>query len=528
MNLSRVNAVVNGNIDSVMARRGTVSRQTDKAVSSLKQRMQLLSAIGSAEAVSVWDREVYMPKGAIDGKANALGLTSEHAHKIFTNSAVDRALKVVEESGDIPYLSLAEEVMIEQVRENYDDSRKLPASFVREQVEVVTKAQQAWQEAKKKNDFSIFAPHLKKVVELAKREAAYKKPELSPYDVMLDDHEKGLTAGQLNQIFTPLRDSTVTLLREIQAKGIQRPDNVIGKRYVKPTQLRVAKDLLKVIGYDFKTGRLDESAHPFTIPIGPGDVRITTRILSQNPFSNIGSAVHEGGHGIHFQQINQKLREVSLADSPSLGIAESQSRFYENLIGRNRQFWGFYYPKLQKAFPSQLRDVPFDDFYLDMNYVKPGLVRTESDELTYNLHIILRFEIEQALIKGELQVDDLPEVWNQKMEEYLGVRPNTDSEGVLQDVHWSHGSFGYFPTYTLGNLISPQIHAAAEKDLGNLDRLKRKGEIAPITEWLGQKVHWYGEILKPAEVVQASTGEYLNPEYSSSYMRSKFAEIYGL
>ncbi len=525
---ARVNSVLTGNIDSIRERRGKVNKPVDKAVSFLKERGELLSALACPRRLSSWDREVNMPPGAISGRGWANGIVSQHCHELAIDKRVGKNLKTVEESGEIGNLSLAEQRNIETVRKDYNKSTKLPSSFVREQSEVLTKAQRAWEEAKTKNNFSIFAPHLKKVVELARKEAAFIKADGIPYDVLLDNYEPGMTSSQLEGIFSPLRDETIQLLRTIQGKGIKTPNGIIGKNYSISKQLKVAHDLLKIIGYDFNIGRLDVSAHPFTISIGPGDIRVTTRTLKDDPFSNIGSAVHEGGHGIHFQQVNKELIHEGLWTSPSLGIAESQSRFFENLIGKSKPFWEFYYPKLQKAFPSQLRDISLDDFYLAMNFVEPSLIRTEADELTYNLHIIMRFEIEKALMKGDIQVDDLPGIWTEKMGEYVGVKPEKVREGVLQDVHWSHGSFGYFPTYTLGNLIAPQLYATVQKELGDLDELKRKGDIIPIREWLGKKIHWYGDMLTPNEIVEGVTGEPLNPKYSANYMKAKFGSMYNL
>lgn len=527
---ARVSSVLNGNIDSIRQRKGKVNKPVQRAIGFLKDRTNLLSALGGPQSLAGWDEEVYMPKGAVNGRAWAMGIAAQHGHDLFTDNKVGTNLKKVEESGQLENLSLAEQRFIELLRRGYDKSTKLPSSFVREQSEVLTKAQQAWKEAKGKNDFSIFAPHLKKVVELARKAVAYLNPTSSnPYDVLLDNYELGMTSAKLESIFGPLRDQTVQLLRAIQEKGVQRPSGIIGINYPKQKQFKVAHDLLRVIGYDFNRGRLDLSAHPFTIEIGgPHDVRVTTRILQDNPFSNIGSAMHEGGHGIHGQQISGELVQESLSGSPSLGISESQSRFFENLVGKNRAFWEFYYPKLQKAFPTQLKDVSLDDFYLAMNYVEPSLIRVEADELTYNLHIIVRWELEKALMEGNLSVDDAPTAWEEKMEEYVGVRPNNVRDGILQDVHWSQGYFGYFPTYSIGNLIAPQLQHAAQKELGDLDELLRNGDITPIREWLGKHVHWYGDMLTPDEVVKGVTGESLNPDYSANYMRAKFSSIYNL
>lgn len=520
--------MLNGNIEALRQRRGKVNKQVDKAIQFLKDRMQLLNALGCPKSLAWWDREVYMPQGAVDGRGWAMGISSQHGHDLFTDKQMGKNLKIVEESGKLESLSLAEQRFTELTRREYDKSTKLPSSFVREQSEVLTKAQKAWEEGKKNNDFSIFAPHLRKVVELTRKEASLLDPKRDVYDVLLNNYEPGMTSAQLESIFEPLREETVQLLKAIQEKGVKRPDGIIGKNYSKSRQLKVAHDLLKVIGYDFNRGRLDVSAHPFTISVGPGDVRVTTRTLKDNPFSNIGSAMHEGGHGIHGQQISDELVKESLGGSPSLGISESQSRFFENLIGKNRAFWEFYYPKLQKAFPTQLRDVSLDDFYLAMNYVEPSLIRVEADELTYNLHIIMRFELEKALMKGDLSVDDAPLAWEDKMEEYVGVKPDNVSEGVLQDVHWSHGSFGYFPTYTLGNLIAPQLHDSAQNELGELDELLRKGDITPTREWLGKNVHWYGDMLTPTEILEGVTGQPLNPTFFANYMKEKFGSIYNL
>ncbi len=384
----------------------------------------------------------------------------------------------------------------------------------------------AWEEAKSKNDFSIFMPHLEKMVDYKRKFANFYGYEKHPYDALLNEYEMGMTVEKLDKVFASLRDEIVNILSKVRESKVSIDENILEGKFSIEKQKELEKYVLDLIGYDYKhRGRIDSSEHPFTTNFGNKDVRITNHYHENNFYSAMYSAIHEGGHAIYEQQINDDLEKYGLQSGVSMGIHESQSRFYENIIGKSKSFLKLVYPKVQEIF-EEFRSVPFKNFYKVFNIACPSLIRTEADELTYSLHVIIRYEIEKELIKGEIEVKDLKEIWNNKYEEYLGVRPQNDSEGILQDMHWSDGGFGYFPSYALGNIYGAQFLNSALKDMPNLYSEIEKGNLNDIKVWLKENIHQYGKLYEPAELLKKVTGEELDSKYFVEYLRNKFKDVY--
>lgn len=503
-------------------------RDLQPLVSYLREIQHLSSAI----ALLAWDQETYMPPGAGGARAEQLSALEGMAHERSVGPEMRRLLSkwVDLETGapkddgwDFPSGALLREVW-----RDYHKATKLPTDFVRRLGKETSIAHQVWVEAKKKSDFSRFAPHLKTIVALKKEEVDYLGYEASPYDALLDDYEPGMTVARIVPLFASLKKELVPLLEKIVHAPVQPQDDFLHRSYPPERQLAFGEEVLKAMGYHLSNGRQDLSAHPFTTSFHPTDVRITTRIDPHDLLSSLFSSIHEGGHALYEQQLNPDYFGTPLGDALSLGIHESQSRLWENGIGRSKPFWKHFYPLLQKTFPEALKGVDRETFYAAVNRVRPSLIRVEADELTYNLHIMVRFEIERALLEEDLSVEALPEIWNQKMAEYLGITPDSDANGVLQDVHWSGGAIGYFPTYTLGNLHAVQFLNQAQKELPDLTGSIEQGKLTPLRDWLGEKIHRWGRSYSSDELVRRVTGEPLNPNYFIAYLKEKFGALYRL
>ena len=503
-----------------------VPLQHEKKLAEFKSLLVDLHALGSLAGLAHWDLETYMPQKALEARANYLSTVARYSHEIFTSEKMEELLKYLSEEEVLKKLSPVDKKTVEETLRDFKKAKKLPSDFVKELSETTTKAHNIWQEARKTSDFSKFAPILEKIISLKRKEAELVGYEGSPYNALLDDYERGMTTEKLDKLFSDLKRELVPIIKKIQESNVQPPVDISKKSFSHEKQMEVSKELLRLIGFDFDAGRIDLTTHPFCAGIAPGDTRITTRIDEHDPFSAISTALHEGGHGLYDQGMDEKLANTSLMDGSSLGMHESQSRLMENIVGRGLAFWKFYFPKLKEKFKDELKDVSLEDWFKLINDVRPSLIRVESDEVTYNLHIILRYEIEKALIEGKLAVQDLPKVWNEKMKDYLGITPACDADGVLQDVHWSGGGIGYFATYTLGNLYSAQIFNTAKKEIPNLEEEIEKGNIKVLREWLREKIHKHGKMFTTEEIIKQVTGETLNPKYFIEYIRNKFSKIY--
>ena len=497
----------------------------------LTNRLLEIRRIQSAASVLSWDQETYMPAGGGAARAEQIATLEGLAHEKLVSQEVetlladwiDPATGQAAAGWDEPSRSLLRETW-----RDFSRAKKLPSAFVIRLSRECSLAQQAWVTAREESRFSKFLPSLRTIISLKREEADYLGYRNSPYDALLDTYEPGATIGQLAPLFTELRERLVVLLRKVQASGVAVDDTCLHQRFDQAKQIEFGRLVLVAMGYDFERGRLDLSAHPFTTSFHPTDVRVTTRVFEKDLPSCLFSCIHEGGHGLYDQGLDPRYYGSPLGESVSLGIHESQSRLWENCVGRSRAFWHCFYPILQQTFPQQLATVSLDLFYAAINRASPSLIRVEADELTYNLHIMLRVEIEQALIENRVQPDDLPELWNEKMQSYLGIVPEQDAEGVLQDVHWSMGAFGYFPTYTLGNLYAVQFFEQAKQELPQLEEHIAAGQLVPLRRWLEQKIHRWGRMFTPDHLARRVTGKGVSPEPFLRYLEGKYRELYQL
>ena len=498
-------------------------------VSILKERLAEITHLSSALSVLSWDQEVYMPEKGADLRAVSVSHLSTLIHNKFTSidddgllSELNKKLKEGKISGD-------EAVIVSETWRVFEREKKLPESYVREIAETCSKAQTVWVEARKKNDFALFLPWLSKIVELKRKEAELVGYADSPYDALIDAFEPGMTARESARILGELKDFLVPFIRKIKnAQKVKANPEILKGNFPIERQKEFNNLILREIGFDLSAGRLDESAHPFSSGAHPRDVRLTTRYKKEDVFYAIGSTIHEAGHGLYEQGLPIEHFGTPLCEAVSLGIHESQSRMWENLIGKSREFWMYFYPKLREFFPKPFGKISLDQFYKAINLVTPSLIRTESDEVTYNLHIIIRFEIELGLIDGSIDPKDLPKIWNKKMKEYLGVEVPNDAAGVLQDVHWSHGGIGYFPTYSFGNLYAAQFFSAMKRDIPDLSAKISTGDFASINDWLRKNIHVHGKTYKAGELVKRTTGKPLSSAAFKAYLEEKYGKIYGL
>ncbi len=496
----------------------------EQALNKFKELEQKIAHFHSILALVQWDMETGAPKQGIPYMSGAIGTLSTEVFRITTSNEMSECLYTLmkEEGWD-----LQTKASLREAKRAYEQSKKIPEKLYSEFVVLTSNAQSIWAEAKQNNNFSMYEPTLQRIIEINREFTKCYGYEEHPYDALLDRYEPGYTVSILDKLFVQLRDRTIPLLKRIQDSSNKPRADIFTQGFDKQKQKEFCIRLLPQLGFDLDAGVLGESSHPFATGISLKDVRITTRYID-DVRSSILSVVHETGHALYEQGIGEELEGTFLREGASMGIHESQSRFLENMVGRSWEFWIPLYPTLQQYFPNQLNEVSLDDFYRSLNIVEPSLIRTEADELTYNLHIMIRYELEKALISGELQAKDLPAIWNEKMNEYLGVVPSNDAEGVLQDIHWSFGGFGYFPSYTLGNLYSAQIYQVIQKQIPHFHELLTEGNLIPIREWLKIHIHQYGKIYTPGELIQKISGEDLNADYLIQYFERKFSKIYDL
>lgn len=505
-----------------------MSDQTKKALEELTKKVKQLGILNSCTALLGWDERTYMPRKGAAHRAEQQSLLAGMVHEQFTSPRVGDLLSEIENSGTLKDPISPDTVNIRELRRIYDKHVKIPKSLVEEISRTTTLSEQAWVDARKKSDFSAFAPWLGKMIDLKRQQAEAVGYEKEAYDALLDDYEPGGTAETIAKVFANLRRDLVPLVEAI-ANAPKRPDvSILERDYPVDRQAIFGKAASAAIGFDYNGGRLDITTHPFCTTIGVGDVRILTRY---NP-NHLGQAffgiLHESGHGLYEQGLDSNYYGLPMGDSVSLGIHESQSRMWENNVGRSRAFWEYFYPRARQVFWESLSDVKLDDFYFAINDVRPSCIRVEADEATYNLHILLRFEIEHAIFGKELKTEDIPGIWNEKFEKYLGIVPPNDAQGCLQDVHWGAGLLGYFPTYTLGNLYAAQFFAKAKQEIGNLEEQFARGRFEPLLDWLREKIHHHGQRYRASDLVKVVTGEPLSHKYLIEYLREKYTSLYGI
>jgi len=486
-----------------------------------------LEDLGHVNALLGWDQQTNMPSGGAEERGLQMAAVGRIMHEKFTSEEVGALIADLEdEIGDLN-AETDQARSVKVAKREYDKQTKVPLPLLMDTIQTTTMAHGAWEEAKSKSDFSIFKPHLEKIVDLRKQYAALFEPYDHVYDPLLDDFEPGMKTAEVKEIFNILRPQQVELLQAIAEK--EPPDNSFLKQhYDEERQEIIGRYVITRFGYDWNRGRLDLAAHPFTTQFGQGDVRITTRYLKDDAGSALFSTMHEAGHAMYAQGIPRKYRRHPLSGAASLAIHESQSRLWENLVGRSKEFWTFLYPSMQMLFPQYLANVSMEDFYRGINKVQPSFIRVEADEATYNMHIMLRLEIEIGLMEGTIDVADLPEIWNAKMEDYLGITPPNDLVGVLQDVHWSGGMIGYFPTYALGNLASVQLWDKMLETHPNIPDEIAQGKFDTILGWMRENVHQYGSKYEPQEIMLKATGSKITPEPYIKYLNQKYSDIYHL
>ena len=496
-----------------------------------QQLRDMLGEIFDLEAASdvlQWDQRTYMPSGGSSVRAMQIATLERLAHEKFISDELGATLKAAKAEVSSLDPDSDEARVVWKTERDFEHKRKIPAEWVSEYERITALAEHAWVKARANADFAQFQPHLEAVVDLRRQYIEFFAPYDHPYDPLLDYFEPGMKTSEVKAVFDVLRSRQVELVQDLTERGAPVDDSMLHQPFNENKQWDFGIEVVKALGYDFERGRQDKTVHPFTIGFGIGDVRITTRFNPNYLGSALFGSIHEAGHAMYGQGVSPNLDRTNLIEGASYGIHESQSRMMENLVGRSRPFWVAFYPRLQEFFPSQFGDCDLESFYRAINKVERSLIRVEADEATYNLHIILRFEIETALMEGKITVGDLPEIWNSKMEEYLGIRPPDDAKGVLQDVHWSAGYIGYFPTYALGNLMASQLWVKIEEDIPNLSRQIERGEFGDLLAWLRENIHQHGAKFEPMELLKRATGSSLSPEPYLDYLVSKYMDIYKL
>jgi carboxypeptidase Taq len=491
------------------------------AMDELRQISAEITQLNNILALLHWDQEVMMPVQATRDRANQIATLGNIIHQKTISPQVQKIVAEVEERQE--RLSEHEQALLRVMRRELAQSLKLPAAFVMEFSQLTSQALPVWAAARKKSDFSLFEPILESICAMCRQKAEFLGYAEVPYDALLDLHEEGLLSSQVDALFARLKPELVALIRKAaDHKGTER---LAVSGLDEKEQERFSCRLLEKIGYDFARGRQDKSAHPFSTSLGHHDRRITNR-YHPSSFEFIFSALHEGGHGLYEQGVAEELADLHLDTGVSLGIHESQSRLWENIIGRSLPFWRYFYPEAQKAFPAMLSQVPVESFYREINTVRPDYIRVEADEVSYNLHVLIRFELEKALFDGGIAVHDLPGLWREKYSSSLGVffadLPDADAKGVLQDIHWAHGSFGYFPTYTIGNLAAAQFWQAYCRFDPDYEQTIAAGDFTKIRKWLVDNIYRHGAVYPPGDLLQRVTGAPLSEKYFVEYLQNKF------
>ena len=495
------------------------------ALEELKARLAEMADIGGAVSLLSWDQNTYMPAGGAAARAQVMSTLSGLHHERLADPRVGELLESLQGTFD----EGSDEAALSRVtKREYDQATKLPRDFVESFAHVTSESQGIWAEARSRSDFSPFAPALKSVLEHSRRYADYLGFDDHPYNALHDLYERGSTVERVRTVFAELRDATVPLVKAVAARSAEVSDAPVHRAFDEGKQEQFGVEVVKDFGYDFSKGRLDRTVHPFATQIGRGDVRITTRYEPNFLNPALFGTMHEAGHAMYEQGLPEAHARDPLGHAVSLGLHESQSRLWENLVGRSYGFWTHAYPRLQELFPEALGEVSSDAFYGAVNRVEPSLIRVEADEVTYNLHVMVRFELELALLEGSLEVKNLPEAWNAKYQDYLGVTPPNDAEGCLQDIHWSIGLIGYFPTYTLGNIMSVQLFEAAKRAHPEIDSETARGKFGTLLGWLRENVHQHGSKYEPAELLKRATGSELDAKPYIRYLNSKFGALYGL
>jgi len=499
----------------------------EEKIKQLKSLQAEIIALTRIVNLLEWDMQVNMPHGGAEERGEQVSLLRRQAHEKFTSDEFGQLLAELAPLAQQLDPDSDDARMIQVCQREYARRTRVPANLVSELAETSMVAHQAWEQARAESNFSKFQPFLEKIVDLRRSYADCFKPYEHIYDPLLGEFEPGMKTAEVQEIFTALRPQQVALIQAIGSRP-QVDDSALHQPYDPQKQWDFGIEVISKFGYDWNRGRQDKAAHPFTTSFGFGDVRITTRILPEYVGSALFSTMHEAGHAMYEQGIAPELNRQITGETFSLALHESQSRMWENLVGRSKPFWQHFYPRLQSYFPAELGNVSMESFYKGINKVEPSFIRVEADEATYNLHIMLRLEIEIALVSGEIEVKDLPEAWNSRMQDYLGITPPDDALGVLQDVHWAHGYMGYFSTYALGNLVSGQLWEKIQIDIPDVEEQILQGQFADLLNWNRQQLHRFGSKYEAQEMVQRITGSKIDPAPYMRYLTNKYTDIYGL
>lgn len=482
-----------------------------------------LADVRHSAAVLHWDMETYMPPKGARFRGQQLATLSGIAHEMFTDPGFGELLEKLLANGQ---LSWEEKRNVEETKHDYDRDKKLSKAFVERLTRTTSEAFQAWHKAKTESHFPTFAPLLEKIVDLKLEQADLLGYEDHPYNALLDEFEPGMTVAILDPLFEALKPRLLAILDKVN--NSPKPDTDFAKQpFDKDMQWQLGLELLQRMHYDFDAGRQDLSSHPFSISFSPEDARVTTRINDTDVLDMIGSCVHEGGHALYEQGLLPENYGLPAGTYVSLGIHESQSRLWENNVGRSLAYWEYNFPLIQSYFPEQMKGVDTFRFFQAANVVEPSLIRVQADELTYHFHVLIRYEIEKKILTKAVKVAELPELWNSLYQQYLGVTVPNDGQGVLQDIHWSHGSIGYFPTYSLGSFYAAQIFRKISQDIPGLEDRIRQGEMLPVKQWLNEHIHRYGRLYRAEALCEKATGEKLNVDYFLDYLDNKLGKVYG-
>ena len=488
----------------------------------LVAKLKRAHVLGTVAGLLGWDEQVNLPPDSADQRGEQMALLAELNHAAASDAEIGKLLNELENAP--ASLTAEQQVVVREARRDYDRVTKLPAEFVAEKARLSSAAYHAWAEAKATSDFAAYAPFIEKHLALAKREAAYLGWVDRPYDYAIDKHDPGMTAARLTALFTELKTGLVPLVRAIAASPIKARTDIF-KSFPLGAQRDFLREVTERLGFNYRRGRIDVSLHPFCEGSG-ADIRMTTRFDADNPLDSLFSSIHETGHGLYEQGLPLPAQGTPLGQNAGMGVHESQSRLWENQVSRSRAFWAFFEPRFREKFPTQLAAVSSEELYLAVNEVAPTLIRVDSDEVHYNLHILLRFELEQRLFRGDLAVSDLPVAWNALSQELLGLTPTSDKVGVLQDVHWSGGAFGYFPSYCLGNMIAAQLWFTVRMALPGMEADFEKGDFSKLLGWLRTSIHKQGRRYDTLALVRQVTGEELTPKYLLRYLQERYAPLY--
>jgi carboxypeptidase Taq len=497
-------------------------------IENLKQLLGEVIDLQYTAALLDWDHQVYMPPGGAQPRAMQLATINRLAHEKFVSAEMGQAIEAAKQVVGGLDTDSDEARLVKKTEHDFLKQVKVPSEWVAEFSRITALAHGEWEKARRESDFSIFEPHANEIISFQRQYADFFKPYDHPYDPLLDDYETGMKAAQVRSVFDALKPVQIELVRAIVEDGEKVDDAILHLHYDVDRQWDFGLEVIKDIGYDLENGRQDKSTHPFTTSFGITDVRITTRFDPNFLNTAIFGSLHEAGHAMYEQGVRMELERTPLAGGTSLGMHESQSRMWENLVGRSKSFWKAYLPKLKQSFPEQVGDIDLDDFYRAINKVERSFIRVEADEATYNLHIMLRFDLEMAMMEGELAVEDLPDAWNESFEQLFGIRPPDDARGVLQDVHWSSGLVGYFPTYALGNLIASQLWEKIQADIPDLETRIERASFGDLLAWLREHVHQHGSKYDSMELLERVTGSGLEAGPYMRYLESKFKDIYNL